>query len=360
MPYTEIVTSLKVVTLEVSEHTREKALRVVVGSAVHRGEDVPTKGFLTVFEILDVVPEPDVPETGVKLSEVAREETKGPVTTVESFPHGLVGIAQGQKLMIRGLREEGSCLPVAFLDAQAYTSTLKTLGKSGFWMAGDAWKGLWFGGFTEEPYKLTVLGKSRTRLEVMAAEFLPYSGELFILIIDAEMDLHVLQFDPENPKSLSGSRLLHRSTFHLGHFPTSMHLVPSSLAPFNNQPMMNSNTNSDTEDQDTPLLHVLTTFQSGAVGLITPLDEDTYRRLSALQTHLTSILEHPAGLNPRAYRSAEGEGLGTRGVIDGGIIQRISELGSARRAEVLSRAGGDAWGLRSDLEIIGGGGLAYL
>ncbi|GAB7363492.1 hypothetical protein MBLNU230_g3763t1 [Neophaeotheca triangularis] len=360
MPYAEIVTSLKVMTLEVSEHSREKALRVAVGSAVHRGEDLPTKGFLTVFEVLDVVPEPDMPETGVKLSVVAREETKGPVTTLESFPYGLVGIAQGQKLMIRGLREEGSCLPVAFLDAQAYTSTLKTLGKSGLWMAGDAWKGLWFGGFTEEPYKLSVLGKSRPTMEIMSAEFLPYDGELYILIIDADMDLHVLQYDPENPKSLSGSRLLHRSTFHLGHFPTSMHLVPSSLAPFTDQPMTNGNTNGDTEHQDSSLFHVLMTFQSGAAGLVTPLDEGTYRRLGALQTHLTSILEHPAGLNPRAYRTADGEGLGARGVIDGGIIQRISELGSARRAEVLGRAGGDAWGLRSDLEIIGGGGLAYL
>jgi cleavage and polyadenylation specificity factor subunit 1 len=60
---------------------------------------------------------------------------------------GLVGTAQGQKLMIRGLREDGSCLPVAFLDAQCYIASLKTLASSKLWIAADAWKGLWFGGF---------------------------------------------------------------------------------------------------------------------------------------------------------------------------------------------------------------------
>lgn len=46
--------------------------------------------------------------------------------------------------------------------------------------------------------------------------------------------------------------------------------------------------------------------------------------------------------------------------MDGSIVQRIGELGSTRRAEVLGRAGSDAWLLRSDLEIIGGGGLGWL
>lgn len=49
--------------------------------------------------------------------------------------------------MIRGLREDGSCLPVAFLDAQCYMASLKTFGSTKLWIAADAWKGLWFGGF---------------------------------------------------------------------------------------------------------------------------------------------------------------------------------------------------------------------
>lgn len=360
MPYLDTVTSLKIMPLEVSEFTHEQKEMVVVGTSAQRGEDMPAKGAINVFEVLDVVPEPDIPESGYKLHLTSREDTKGAVTTVGSFSGGFVGTGQGQKLMIRGLKEDGSCLPVAFLDAQCLTISLKTLGSSGMWLAADAWKGLWFGGFTQEPYKLTVLGKSRTKMEVIAAEFLPFDQQLYIIVVDAQMDMHVLQYDPENPKTMNGTRLLHRSTFHLGHFPTSMTLLPSTLAPIAEQPVVNGDAAAEPKPQAPSLQHILTTSISGAVGLLTPVDETTYRRLGSLQTHLTSILEHTAGLNPRAYRSVESEGFGSRGVIDGDIVRRIWELGSARRAETLARAGADGWMLRSDLEVIGGGGLGYL
>lgn len=358
MPYAEIMTSLKVMPLEVSEHTHQQKEMVVVGSVAQRGEDMPAKGAVTVFDIMDVVPDPDRPESGMKLQVFSREETKGAVTALEAFLGGLIGTAQGLKIMIRGLKEDGSCLPVAFLDAQCQITSIKTLNRSGMWLAADAWKGLWFGGFTEEPYRLTPMGKSRTHMEILAAEFLPFDGQLFLVVIDAERDMHVLQYDPENPKSMAGQRLLHRSTFHLGQFATGMTLLPSLLKPFEEQGFTNGHT--DDGPEAPALRHILATFHSGAVGLVTPIDEATYRRLSALQAHLTSILEHAAGLNPRAYRAVESEGFGARGVVDGSLVQRIGELGAARKAEVLGRAGGDAWGLRSDLEIIGGGGLGYL
>ncbi|KAK0285359.1 mRNA cleavage and polyadenylation factor subunit [Friedmanniomyces endolithicus] len=374
MPYGETVTSMKVLPLEASERTHEQRSMIVIGTATIRGEDLPAKGALTVLDIIDVVPDPDRPESGIKMKAVAREDTKGAITALEAFGDcGLVGTAQGQKIMIRGLKEDGSCLPVAFLDAQTYITTLRAFGRSGLWLAGDAWKGLWFGGFIEEPYKLNVLGKSRTQMEVMAAEFLPFDGQLFVVVVDAEMGLHCLQYDPEDAKTLSGQRLLHRGTFHLGHFPTpagGMMVLPSTLAPMSEQTavtngngLANGHQNGEktaAAREDPPkLFQILTTFHSGAIGLLTPLDETTYRRLSGLQAQLTSLLEHAAGLNPRAFRAAVGsEGRG--GVVDGSLVQRIGELGAARRAEVLGRAGGDGWSLRSDLEVLGGGGLGYL
>jgi cleavage and polyadenylation specificity factor subunit 1 len=362
MPYLQCITALKIMPAEISENTHEQKLMVIVGSAALRGEDMPARGTVTVLDIIDVVPDPDRAESGVKFHVFSVEDTKGAITAVESFPGGLIGTAQGQKVMVRGLKDDGSCLPVAFLDAQCHATTLKTLPGRGLWLLGDAWKGLWFGGFTEEPYKITVLGKSRTDIEVMSTEFLPFDGQLFVLIIDANTDLHVLQYDPENPKTVSGMRLLHRSTFHLGHFPTSMTLLPSTLAPSAEQDAPMSNGDSHTPSPS--LFHILITSQSGNLSLLTPLDESAYRRLSALQIHLSSILEHTAGLNPRAYRAAgvEAEGsFGGRGVVDGSLVRRISELGSAKRSDVLGRAGaGDLWALRSDLEIVTGGGLAYL
>lgn len=342
----EAVTCVEVLPLDTSEHTHEIKQLVSVGTALLRGEDMPTKGALVLFELLSVIPEPDDDETGVKLHVVSRETVKGAVTTVAPFLGGLIGISQGQKIMVRGMKEDGSCLPVAFLDCLCQLSTLKTLWKTGLWLAGDSWKGLWLGGFTEDPYKLTFLGKSQTHMEVLCAEFLPFESQLYVLAADADMNLHVLQYDPEDPKTVSGARLLHRATFNTGHWPTSMTLVPSTLAPW--------------DDQGDPINHILITTQSGAVHLITPLDNAAYRRLSNLHGQMTSILEQPAALNPREYRASDGDVAAARGVIDGTLVQRIGELGSARRAEVLGRCDSDAWTLRSDLEVICGGGLAWL
>lgn len=356
MPYQETITDMQVMPLEVSEQTHDQELRIVVATAAQRGEDMPAKGAVTVFDVLDVVPEPDVPESGYKLHVAAREEARGAITALAPFRGGFIGTAQGQKIMIRGLKEDGSCLPVAFLDAQCHTHTIKTLGSKGMWLIGDAWKGLWFGGWTEEPYKLTILGRSpKTRMEVMAADFLPFGKTLHLLIMDANCNLQVLQYDPENLETQNGMRLLHKSTFHVGHLVTKMALLPSTISPTHqDQPMMNGD-----EDAEPPqtLFQALTTSMTGSIGLITPLEESAYRRLSQLQGHLTGILEHTGGLNPRAFR---GETAGAKGVVDGNLVRRIGELGLSRRGDVLGRAGVDVWGLRGDLEMIGGFGLGYL
>lgn len=144
-----------------------------------------------------------------------------------------------------------------------------------------------------------------------------------------------------------------------------MTLLPSTLSPSTDQASENDiDADGDTSTDEKPptqLHQLLITTQSGSLALVTPLEESTYRRLSALQTTLTSILEHPAGLNPRAYRAVESEGLGARGVVDGDIICRISELGAGKKAEVLGRVGvEEVWGIRGDLEGITGRGLSYL
>lgn len=340
--------------MDVSEHTHEVKPMICVGLAILKGEDMPARGSLVIFQVLPVVSEPNDPETGIKLHVQSKENVKGAVTTLAPFVGGLVGISQGQKIMVRGLKEDGSCLPVAFLDCECQLATLKTLWKTGLWLAGDSWKGLWLGGFTEDPYKLTFLGKTRPHMEVICAEFLPFRDQLFVLVVDADMDLHVLQYDPEDPKTVAGTRLLHRGTFNIGHWPTSMTLVPSTLATVDEQAM------SDGDNSYHELFQVLITTQSGSIALITPLESVPYRRLGNLHGQLVSVLEQPAALNPRQYRASEGDSAGSRGIIDGTMIQRIGELGSAKRGELLSRCGSDAWTLRSDLEIISGGGLTWM
>jgi len=135
--------------LEVSEFTGERKTLIAVGTSVIRGEDLQNLGNIYILDIVPVVPELDRPETNRKLKLLAQEEVKGPVTAIsEIADQGYLIMSQGQKCMVRGLKEDNTLLPVAFLDVQTYVSSLKTLKGTGMVLVADAIKGLWFTGFS--------------------------------------------------------------------------------------------------------------------------------------------------------------------------------------------------------------------
>lgn len=195
----ETVTCIKTLDLETSEITHERKQLIVVGTAIDTGEVAAVKGNIRVYDIVSVVPEQDRPETNKRLKEIAKEEiARGPVTAISSIgTQGFMLVAHGQKCMVRGLKEDGTLLPVAFMDMNCYTSSVKELKGTGLVVQGDVRKGVYFTGYTEEPYRMLLFGKSVCDLEIMSVEFLPDGKDLFIIAVDAAGDLHVLQFDPE-------------------------------------------------------------------------------------------------------------------------------------------------------------------
>ncbi|CAI7651198.1 unnamed protein product [Penicillium pancosmium] len=366
----EHVTAVKNINIEVSENTHERRDLIVVGTAMAKGEDIPARGCIYVFDVIEVVPEPDRPETGRKLKLIGKETVKGAVTALSGIGgQGFVIVAQGQKAMVRGLKEDGSLLPVAFMDMQCYVSVTKELKGTGMVLLGDAMKGLWFAGYSEDPYKMALFGKDPEYLEVVTADFLPDGNKLYILVADSDCNLHVLQYDPEDPKSSNGDRLLNRSKFHTGNFATTVNLLPRTAVSSELLKSTNNTTTHSDSDMDMDLDHppqtaqthqILLTSQNGSVGLITPVTEDTYRRLSALQSQLVNTIEHAGGLNPRAFRAVESDGAGGRGMVDGTLVRQWLNLGRARQAEIAGRVGATEWEIRGDLEVVGGDGLGYL
>jgi hypothetical protein len=145
----EHVMAVQNVNMEVSENTHERKDLIVVGTAITKGEDVPSRGCIYVFDVIDVVPDPEKPETGRKLKLVGKETVKGSVTALSGIGgQGFVIVAQGQKCMVRGLKEDGSLLPVAFMDMSCYVSVAKELKGTGMCLLGDAVKGIWFAGYS--------------------------------------------------------------------------------------------------------------------------------------------------------------------------------------------------------------------
>jgi cleavage and polyadenylation specificity factor subunit 1 len=195
----EMILCVKTLNLEISETTNERRQLITVGTAISRGEDLAIKGRLYVYDIVTVIPEPDRPETNKKLKLIAKEEIpRGAITAVSEIgTQGFMLVAQGQKCMVRGLKEDGTLLPVAFMDMNCYVTSVKELRGTGLCVMADAVKGVWFTGYTEEPYKMLLFGKSSANLEVVAADILPDGKDLYIVAADAECNLHIFQYDPE-------------------------------------------------------------------------------------------------------------------------------------------------------------------
>ncbi len=144
---------MKTISLEISEMTHERQDLVAVGTALIRGEDLPSGGHVYIFNIIDVVPEPGHPETGLALKLIAKEEVKGAVTALSGIgTQGFLLVAQGQKCMVRGLKEDGTLLPVAFMDMQCYVSVAKELPGTSMCLMADAVKGVRFSGYMVNPH----------------------------------------------------------------------------------------------------------------------------------------------------------------------------------------------------------------
>lgn len=366
-PPDEHILSVKCLNLEVSEQTHERKDLIVVGTGIAKGENVVTRGMIYLFDVVDVVPQPDIPETDLKLKLITKEDVRGAVTAISNIgSQGFLLAAQGQKCMVRGLREDNAILPVAFLDMRYYVSVAKELPGTGLTILADAFSGLWLIGYSEEPYKMQVLGRDLENPSIVAAEFLPQEKQLYLIASDCRGDLRILQYDPENPKTERGSVLLHRSTFNTGYFPSLMALLPRSPTP--SEAVAASHVaDSDSEDgmQVEPQApktghQILVITKEGAIALITPLSEQSYRRLGTLQTVLMTQLDQPCGLNPRARRQVETDGVGGRGMIDAEVVKRWLDQSSQHKYSLADRVGGTLWDVRADLEIIGGAGLGYL
>jgi cleavage and polyadenylation specificity factor subunit 1 len=74
---------------------------------------------------------------------------------------------------------------------------------------------------------------------------------------------------------------------------------------------------------------------NGELGLIVPVEEKTFKRLHDIYTEMIHRLEHPAGLNPRAYRlyriPARFGSQPMKNVLDGGYLLRYNNVSTVER-----------------------------
>lgn len=81
---------------------------------------------------------------------------------------------------------------------------------------------------------MAVFSKGPSRMEVIAAEFLPHEKQLYIIVGDADKNIHVLQYDPES-KFAHRKKKSHKLTYHRSEIPRRPSFdsqIDFSLRPF--------------------------------------------------------------------------------------------------------------------------------
>ncbi|KAF9586527.1 Cleavage and polyadenylation specificity factor subunit 1 [Lunasporangiospora selenospora] len=330
----EIVTSLETVSLESSQDASGRKKFIAVGTSFIRGEDSAMRGTIYIFDIIDVVPEPDNPQTDHKLKLLCTEEVKGAVTAMAALCGYLLTC-----VVVRSFEDNEALTGIAFIDVQIYVTSVKVVKNTV--MLADAYKSVWFVGFQDEPTKLVLLGKDYHPMEVMNVSYLIENQSLHVIAADAEKNIRLLQYAPYHVQSFSGQKLICRGDYHVGsQIQTTLSLPKIVLSG---------------SDEGISHLTVAATLDGG-LSMITPIPEKTSKRLALLTTQLVNGVQHVAGLNPRAYRYLQSKDRlnynPSKGVLDGDLLFEFVSLPANRQKEMTKQTGTSVDRVMDDLAAI--------
>ncbi|KAF8929108.1 Cleavage and polyadenylation specificity factor subunit 1 [Dissophora ornata] len=321
----EIVTSIETVSLESSQDASGRKKFIAVGTSYIKGEDSAMRGTIYIFDIIDVVPEPDNPQTDHKLKLLHSEEVKGAVTAMAAL-NGYLLTCVGTKVVVRSFEDNETLTGIAFIDVQIYVTSVKVVKNT--IMLADAYKSVWFVGFQDEPTKLVLLGKDYNPMEAMNVSYLIENQTLHIVVADAEKNIRLLQYAPFNVQSFSGQKLICRGDYHVGSQIECTISVPKIVL--------------SGSDEGISHLTICGTLDGG-LCMITPIPEKTSKRLALLSSQIVNGVQQPAGLNPRAFRLLQSKDRlnsnPTKGILDGDLLFEFINLPANRQKEMTKQIG---------------------
>lgn len=317
----EVGMLVKSVVLDVGSETKRfksKKEFILIGTGRLRMEDLACNGSYKIYEIIDIIPEPGKPETNHKFKEFLQENVKGAVTAVCEVS-GRFLVAQGQKMIVRDIKDD-SAVSVAFMDSSVYISEVKSFGN--LVLFGDTLKSVSLAGFDAEPFRMIPLGKDLHELDVASADFIVYDEEIHVVVADNNNAVHVLLYNPDDPASSNGQRLLLRSALNTNYNTSCMRTLAK-----------NEQVNTWTDPSTLPFQVIASTVE-GAMYTVFPVSEATYKRMYILQQQLSDKEFHSCGMNPKLNRFAPVKNestLALRPLLDCELLRRYAKLNQDRK-----------------------------
>ncbi|TYJ59069.1 protein CFT1 [Cryptococcus floricola] len=310
---------------------------IAVGTGFNFGEDRATRGNTYVFEIVESAGAQNLP--GWKLLLRHKDPARHPVNAVANI-NGYLLNTNGPKLYVKGLDDDKQLMGLAFLDVQLYATTLKVF--KNFILVGDLCKSFWFVSLQENPYKFSTISKDLQGVSVVTTDFLVHDGQVTFISSDRNGDIRMLEFDPTDPDSLNGERLMLKTEYHAGSIITVSKVIARRKT---------------ADEEFAPQTQIIYATADGGLTTMVSVKDARFKRLQLVSDQLVRNAQHVAGLNPRAFRTVRNDLLPrplSKGILDGQLLNHFALQPIGRQQEMMRQIGTDAVTVASDLAALGG------
>ncbi|KAL7421114.1 mRNA cleavage and polyadenylation factor subunit [Cryptotrichosporon argae] len=334
----EAVLCVESVSLESASSPDGRRDFIAVGTGKNFGEDRATSGAVYIFEVVETVGE-TAKASGWRLKFRCKDVTRNPVTAM-AHTNGYLIHANGPKILAKGLDYDDRLMGLAFMDTHMYITSMSVF--KNLILVGDFVKSLWLAALSEAPYKIVTISRDTQNRSLTTGDFLVQDGQVTFITTDRDGDLRMLDFDPSDPDSLNGERMIMRTEFHTGTPVTCSKTIARRRTE---------------QERLAPQTQIVYATADGALTTVVSVKAARFKRLQLVQDQLVRNAQHVAGLNPRAFRAVRNDLVPrplAKGVLDGGLLEHFARQPAGRQREMMRQIGTDAVTVASDLQALGG------